>query len=96
MMQGTQGDAVSDDWLSGGIRVGDDVGRIKEFFVAKAAECALTSICLKHAFPKGSLVESHTDHGGDVRSTGAVGVLVEPVVSPCWAEAHVLRIIHRD
>ncbi len=76
VMQRTQCYAVSDKWLSGWLRVGHYVGGIKEFFVAQAAECALTSVRLQDAFTKGSLVESNTDHGSDVRATGASGVLL--------------------
>ncbi len=75
VMQRTQGDPVSDKWLSGWFRVGDYVGGIMEFFVAQAAERALTLIRLQHALTEGSLVESNTDRGGDVHTTSAIGVL---------------------
>jgi hypothetical protein len=96
VMQGTQGDAVSDNWLTGGIGIGDDVSGIQEFFVAQAAERALTPISVKHALSEGSLMESNADHGGDVCPTGAVGVLVKLVVRVCSLETHVLRVVHCD
>ncbi len=95
VMQRTKCDAVSDKWLSGWLRVRHYVGGIKEFFVTQAAECALASVRLQDAFTKGSLVESNTDHSGDVRATGVGGVLLQLVVSiRCW-EAHIRGVVDR-
>jgi hypothetical protein len=77
MMERAQGDSVLDEWFSGGVRVGDNVGRVKKFLVTEPTERTLALVRLEYPFAKPSLVESKADHRRRVESTRGVGVFME-------------------
>jgi hypothetical protein len=76
VMQGAEREAVADEWLSSGLGIGNDVGRVEQLLMTEAAEGALPLIGLKHPLTKGPLVQTAPNDRGDVAPARAVRVLV--------------------
>jgi hypothetical protein len=76
MVQGAKRQTILDMRFSHGVGVGDDMSRVKQFFMSKAAERALPPICLKHSLPKLSLVQAYPYLCGYIHPSRHIGGVI--------------------
>lgn len=93
MMQRAESDSVPDEWLSGGLRVRNDMGRVEKLLVTQPAECALALVRLEYPFPESALMEPKAHDGGGVETTCGVGVLVNLIGRGNRPQAHMSCIV---
>ena len=79
VMQGTKREAVSNNRLTFRMTVRHDVRGVEQLRVTKTAECALLPVRLQYTFPKGPLVEPHSDRRCYVRAPDLVTVLADTI-----------------
>jgi hypothetical protein len=97
MVQGTKRQTVLDMRFSHGVGVGNDMRRIEQFFVSKAAERTLPPICIKHSLPERSLVQAYPYLCGYIRPSRRIGGVINIGfgVGVCW-QAQMLSVVYGD